>query len=225
MIKKINVAGMEIDNYTVRESILNLDSCISEGGFFTIQEITMNTIMHANANEKVKEALAKVTHSIISDVGILDAVGESTLQRKHEIVDRDFFFEFMKRLERNHYTIFILGDDVLKTQAAHDYIMEEFPRCKIVGMEALENRPGQVETIVNEINVIAPQVVISVLPVPKQELFVLENRDKISTAIWYGIGEALVGQKKHRLLHFVRYQLDVKKLVKSISEYKKIEEV
>ena len=79
MIKKINVAGMELDNSTVRESILQLEACLDGGGFYTIQEITMNTIMRAEENDKVKEAMQRLTHSIIADVGILDAVGESRL--------------------------------------------------------------------------------------------------------------------------------------------------
>ena len=225
MIKKINVAGIELDNSTVRESILQLEASMGGGRFHTIQEITMNTIMRAEENDKVKEAIQRLSHSIIADVGILDAVGESSLQRKHEIVDRDFFFEFMRRLEKMQKTVFLLGRDVVATQAAHDYIMEEFPKMNVAGLEALENSPNQTESIINEINVVAPTVIISVIPSPEQELFMLENRDKLSAEVWYGIGAALEGQRGHRLLHFVQHAMGVRKLVKSISEYKKLEEV
>lgn len=223
MIKKIDVAGIELDDYTVRESILNLEACLGQGGFYTIQEITMATIMQANTNEQVREALGKVTHSIISDVGILDAIGGTSLQRKHEIVDRDFFYEFMKRIERNNRTVFLLGDTITATQAAHDYIMSEFGKLKIVGMEALEAYPGQEDAVINEINIAAPYLVISLLPIPKQELFLLENRDKISSDVWYGVGQALVGQKRHRLVRFVQHHMDVRRLVKSMNEYAKQE--
>ena len=214
MVKKINVAGVEIDNYTVRESILNLDACLGAGGFYTIQEITMGTIMQANANEKVKEALAKVTHSVIADVGILDVAGENTLQRKHEVADRDFFFEFMKRIERNNKTVFLLGEDAMSTQAAHDFIMSAYNKCRIVGMGAVEEYDGCTDAIINEINSLDPYVLISVLPMPRQELFLLENRDKISSTVWYGIGQALVGEKHHPLVRFVKHYMDVRQLLK-----------
>lgn len=38
MIKTIDVAGIELDNYTVRETIMNVEKKMSDSGFHTIEE-------------------------------------------------------------------------------------------------------------------------------------------------------------------------------------------
>ena len=110
MIKKIDIAGLQLDNYTVREMIMKIDRCMSERNFTTIEEINMDTLHMAASDEDVKEAIGVLDYTVIADTGILSAASAETMQRKHEIEDHDFFYELFKRLERNHKNIFILGE-------------------------------------------------------------------------------------------------------------------
>ena len=48
--------------------------------------------------------------------------------------------------------------------------------------------------MINEINVLTPAVLLSVLPNPLQEHFLMENRNKLSVNLWYGLG-SLTGLK------------------------------
>ena len=45
MIKTIDFAGIELDNYTVREMIMNVEKDMSDHGFHTIEEVNMDTLM------------------------------------------------------------------------------------------------------------------------------------------------------------------------------------
>ena len=102
MIKKIDIAGLQLDNYTVREMIMRVDRRISEKIFTTIEEVeSWITLALAESDEEVKQALEACDYTVIADEGILRAVSADTLQRRHEIEDHDFFYEFFKRLERN----------------------------------------------------------------------------------------------------------------------------
>lgn len=47
MIKKIDIAGIRLDNYTVREAILNLEREMSDQGFHTVEEVNTDTLMLA----------------------------------------------------------------------------------------------------------------------------------------------------------------------------------
>lgn len=42
--------------------------------------------------------------------------------------------------------------------------------------------------MVNEINALTPDMILSVLPSPDQEHFLMENCEKLSAGLWYGIG-------------------------------------
>ena len=101
MIKKIDIAGLQLDNYTVREMLMRVDRRISEKILTTIEEVNMDTLALAESDEEVKQALEACDYTVIADEGILRAASADTLQRRHEIEDHDFFYELFKRLERN----------------------------------------------------------------------------------------------------------------------------
>ena len=45
MIKKIDILGMQVDNYTVRESILRLDTYMSNTVLNIIETVTMKQLV------------------------------------------------------------------------------------------------------------------------------------------------------------------------------------
>lgn len=55
MIKKIDIAGLQLDNYTVREMIMRVDRRISEKILTTIEEVNMDTLALAESDEEVKQ--------------------------------------------------------------------------------------------------------------------------------------------------------------------------
>ena len=164
MIKTIDVAGIELDNYSVRETIMNVEKNMSDNGFHTIEEVNMEMLLQAESDEVIREALASVEHTVIAERGILEAVGADSYQRKHEIDHHDFFYEMMKRIERNRKTIFVVGEKMEQTEQMCERIMELYPKCEVIGAEAIEECSGNLDALINEINSQTPDVIISVIP-------------------------------------------------------------
>ena len=96
MIKKVAIAGLQLDNYTVRESIMEIERNLSNGVFNTVEDVSMDMIVAAEEDPKIKDLLENLDHTLISEVGVLKAVSEVSIQRKHEIENNDFYTEFMK---------------------------------------------------------------------------------------------------------------------------------
>ena len=65
MIKKIDIAGLQLDNYTVREMIMRVDRRISEKILTTIEEVNMDTLALAESDEEDDRALLpqKASHA------------------------------------------------------------------------------------------------------------------------------------------------------------------
>ncbi len=223
MIKKINVAGIQLDNYTVREMIMNVERMLGDNIFECIQEVDMDTLSLAAEDEQVKELIASLTYTIISDVGILRAAGMETMQRKHEIEEHVFFYELMKRIERNHKTVFLLADNAQNIEWFEEKVAGEFPKIKIVGEIAADEAIGG-EAVVNEINAETPDVIISTMSSPTQEHFLCENKDKLSANLWYGMGDDKFGKKSRNIWQRLRKLIRVNRLAKTINEYKEQEE-
>ena len=216
MIKTIDFAGIVLDNYSVRETIMNVEKNMSDQGFHTIEEVNMDTLMQAETDEVIKDALQMAEHTVIAEAGILDAVGAGSYQRRHEIEHHDFFYELMKRIERNHKTLFVIGDSMERVEQMCERISDRYPKCDIVGMESLDECSGATDAVINEINALAPDVVLSIIPSPQQEHFLMENREKISAELWYGLGKIELGKKRSRLALKIHKLIRTHKLEKQL---------
>lgn len=189
MVKKINVGDIQLNNNTVRESIMLVERAISEQKFVAMEEVTLHTLLMAGDDEKVSEGLRGLDHTVIADVGILQAAKQGTMQRKFEIEDHTFFYELMKRLERNAKKVFLLGENAKELEEKKAFILEKYPKLKIVGLGSIDECIGNDEALVNSINSLSPDVIVSMLRAPFQEVFLLEHKGKMSANFWYGMGE------------------------------------
>lgn len=216
MIKEIVVAGIKLNSYTAIENLTQIGKRLDANVFTTVEEIDMKSLLLAKEDEAVKETIEALDITVIAENGVWDAVGENTTTRRREIEKREFFFQLMRILQRNHYSVFVLGESASEVTQSCEYIAEEFPRLQVIGAKAIEECVGAEEGIINDINMLAPDVVLSVLPSPMQEHFLAEHKSMISTRMWYGIGSGkIVGQKhslkyvllkwmrKHRLANYV----------------------
>ncbi len=219
MIKKIDIAGIRLDNYTVREAILNLEREMSDQGFHTVEEVNTDTLMLAASDETVRTALKSLNHTVIAESGILEAVGASSYQRRNEIEHHDFFYELMRRIERGKKGIYLIGDSRERMDAIADRIEGLYPDCVLVGSAMLEGWEGTVDAVVNDINAATPDVVLSVLSSPGQEIFLMENRDKLSANLWYGMGTVELEAKEKGIVGFFRKLIRMHRLEKQIHNY------
>ncbi len=199
MIKEILVAGIKLNNYTAIENLLKINSNLDNNQFTTIQEIYMKTLLLAKQDEVVRDAIENIDISVISEIDILDAVGENTVLRKREIDKREFFYRLMRILERNGYSIYILGETGKEVEESIKAITEEFPRLKIAGFHWLEECAGADEGIINDINMKSPDVILSVLPSPIQEHFLMEHKSMLLAKCWYGIGRGHLNGKRRSI--------------------------
>ncbi len=213
MIKKINVAGLQLDNYSVHEAMMELERHVDSGQFYTIEEVTMDMLLAAGNDDAVRAVLSSLDQTVIAENGILDAAGIKNVGRKREIENRAFFFELLKRLERNHRSIFVLGETEAVVTALRDFVEQEFPRITFAGAEAMENCPGTADAMINEINAATPYAILSVLPSPAQEYFLNEHKEKLFVRLWYGIGGEPSMKRRFRLIRFLKDKIRVHQLL------------
>ena len=224
MIKEICVAGIKLGNYTVRESLMRIDRAFYENNFTTVEEVYMRSLFLAREDQVVKQVIESMDVIVIAEMGILDVAGEKNLQRKYEIEENEFFYQLLKRIERGNKKIFLLGEIEKEIELAREFILDEFPKVTIAGALALSKCVGDEESVINEINTQTPDVIISVLPSPKQEHFLHCHKDKLSANLWYGIGDGKFAKRRHRITTALIKLFRVKKLMKYIKRYEKQEE-
>ena len=218
MIKELTVAGIKLNSYTALENLTKIGNKLDNHVFTTVEEIYMRTLLLAKEDETVREVVEALDVTVIAENGVWDAVGENTSLRRREIEKREFFFQLMRILERNKYSIFVLGEDSQEIAQTCEYIAGEFPRLKVAGRIALSECNGTEEDIINDINTIAPDVIVSVLPSPMQEYFLANHKSMLSTRLWYGIGSGKIAGQKHSLKYMFLKKLRKYRLMNYVKD-------
>lgn len=195
MIKKIEILGMELDNYTVREAMLQIEVYLNNEVMNTLETVSMEMLMKAQNDGVLKECIESLDLAIIGEKEILKAAGVISAQRIRETEENEFFKEFMKRIVRNKKTTYLLGDTKIKIEELQVFLTENYPKLNISGSYALEECTGDSDNIINEINIAEPDVIFSVLNTPEQEYFLKDNAGKLNAKIWYGLGQNYARKK------------------------------
>jgi len=218
MIKKMNIGDIQLNNNTVRESLMVLERAMSEQRFMAMEEVTIHTLLLAQSEVSVRKGLEILGHSVIADMEILNMAKDNTMQRRFEIEDHTFFKELMKRMERNGKRLFLLGETKGQIAELVKYLLVNYPKIAIAGTGAIEDCVGADDALVNNINGLAPDAIVCLLHSPAQEMFLLEHKKKLFTNIWYGMGEIDPTEKRPNLATRLRQRRKRRNLEKIIKE-------
>ena len=197
--KKIEIMGVEIDNYSVRESLLLADAYLNNNVMNTIEYITMDTVNKAAKDSHLKNQLEKIDLLMPCEKEMLDVYGIKDIQRRKEIGDNIFFVEFLRKAIRLNKKVFILGEKGSTVSNLKEFLTQFYEELQLVGSVTLESGGKDIQGLVNTMNAEAPDIIFSILPSPQQEDFLEEQNDKISAKVWFGFGNSF--RKRNGLLH------------------------
>lgn len=219
MGKEISVLGVVIDNHTVRESMLLVDEYLNNEFLNTINMIFADTLIKASENEAFQEYVEESDMNIIGDKTILEAIGYTDLQRIKEVEEELFISQFLKHALRSRKTVFILGEDDDSVEEISEYLSEEYKDLEIAGKYAVKNNPGDDDLIVNEINSVSPDIILSFLESPFQEKFIANSKSKLNAKVWFGLGINLnlgikASMKHNWLVNTINKELFKKRVIK-----------
>lgn len=114
MLKKIDILGIEVDNYTVREAMMQVENYLDNTIMNTIETIDMKMLELAGQDETVRACIEQLDLAVIGEKEILIAADVHSSQRLSETINHDFFREFIKRIIRNHKRVFLLAETLLR---------------------------------------------------------------------------------------------------------------
>lgn len=188
--KKIDILGIRVDNYTVRESLLRLDSYLGSTVLNIIETVTMEQLVLSDEFPEIKDCLKQADLCIVGEYEILLAANGAAEQRIREVRNQDFLHELLKRIVRSQKRVFLVAMTNMQIQQMKESFLELVSEFVSVGDFAVEECAEDTDTIVNEINGATPDIVISALASPVEESFILSHKDKIGTSVWYGIRDS-----------------------------------
>ena len=86
--------------------------------------------------------------------------------------------------------MFILTETEQDYNHACAYLKQHLPKLIVKGHYCFEENL-QDEQIVNTVNTIAPDIILSILPSPLQEEWIVENSSKVNAKLYVGMGNVV----------------------------------
>ena len=197
-MQKINILGIGLTDYPLKESLAVLDGFVRNGGLNTILYVTTPMLIMAGNDEEEKNCIESMDLTLCGDTDILRVAGIDSAGRLYEVENRVFLKEFLRRLVRGGRKVYLL-DDLEDDLALLKMQLETYQKGIIVGgSSVLTEDDSDMEDIINRINDVAPTAVISRISHGRQEKCMSHFRALINAEVWLGLSRdmALVAEKE-----------------------------
>lgn len=188
MDKKLNVLGVNIDNYYTSETAELINEYLNDECVNTIIVLHIPTLLKAADNDDFRQYIGQMDLTIAGSRAILEAAGIEDELSLREAEDKEFIVQFFRTVVKDKKTIYILGETAQAVDKYLKIITERHAGLNIAGKYAVDGYEEDCDTIVNEINSVSPDVILSILSSPFQEKFISENKNKLSAKVYFGLG-------------------------------------
>lgn len=123
-------------------------------------------------------------------VWILKAAGHSNVSR---VYGPDLMLKACRLAVERNYSVFFLGGAKGQSKQLARVLVSRFPALKIAGIYDTPIRPipdKENNKVIKQINNVQPRIAFLGMGCPNQELWMIENREKLKVPVLIGVGAA-----------------------------------
>ena len=199
-MRKMEVLGITMQDLTLRESMKKVEQFLKERKVCTIALITMKGLIIAQDSPAIKEWMSSLDMTVPIDADILRAADIHHHSRINDVEEDAFIVEFLKKMVRQKKTIYLLSQSEAGLKKVEDELGDAQDGLQVVGRCSLDSLEHEDDFVINDINLKAPDVLISNLPSPVREEFLANHHMKMNVSVWLMIRADRDLRKKNRNL-------------------------
>ena len=186
---RTDVAGTAFDDLTLDEAVQRCMAIIESDGKGYIVTPNPEIVMMARKSAELAAALKNAAMVLPDGVGVM--LGAKILGRplRGRVPGIDFMSGVLEKLAVSGKSVFLFGAKPSVAEKAAERLVEQYSGLVIAG--TADGYFTDSEHIISVINEAAPDVVVVCLGVPKQELWMEENLQRLNTKVCVGLGGAL----------------------------------
>lgn len=225
-MKEMNILGVSITEYSLKESLKLTDIYLENGAMNTVLFVSAKMLLAAGENPELKEWIESMDMTVCAETDILRAADMATMSRVREIENNTYLKEMVRRLFKAGKSVYLLTEKEEDMVKLKEQLRKAGPALKIVAENNLEAVEENVENLVNHMNDIAADVIISMIPFPKQEMIIAQNKNYINSEVWFAflMPDGSYKTKGHtRFWNRVMQSLHFNKFKKKVINYKETE--
>lgn len=176
----VKLLGLNVDTFTFEEAVAYAASI--NGQVVTINPEMINyAAKHQDFAELINSAELVVPDGIGVQIG-LKILGYSV----RRIAGIEFAHRMVKECAKSNQSVALIGAKSEIVQKAKENLMKEFPSLYITYVH--DGYFDNDETILNELKIRQPRLVLCALGSPKQEEFIFKAKNLLPEALFIGVG-------------------------------------
>lgn len=221
MSEQISVLGAHLESLSVQESLKKAEEFLNGDALRIIGAVSAETLLNTESSEEYRQQIEQLNLQVIREREILEAGGVTDPERLWEAEENWFFAEFLALLQETGRTVILLAKDAAERQRLERELRETCPRLRLAGSFSFaENGSENPDSLLNQMNAIAADVILAALPCPEQETFAYRNRQKLNARIWAGLGrEGSIRKGAKAQQSFLARLLEKRAFKKRVSEF------
>jgi len=177
---KVKFFNLHINVLDTREFFSELHYCLSKGQRVSVNFLNAHCFNIAQKSEEYKTALEKSTFLLNDGIGV-DIAGKLIgVHFKENLNGTDLIPQMLEYFEKSRMSVFCFGASEIVVKIAVQNIAAEYPDLSIVGY--CDGYEDDVELVVNKINESRADAVILGMGVPRQEVWVANNGNRLTSA-------------------------------------------
>lgn len=188
MNEKIQISDLTIDNYTAKDAMKRVVEYLNTEALNVVEMITLSTLGEVANQEELQRQISEFDITFAGDNAILQAAGVEDARRLRDSESVLFVKMAMRFLHKNHLRVFLLAENTETLQKLRGHIEEEYASMEIVETATMEEHGMSDDMILNRVNGVETDCIISILPSPMQENFIIRNKSLLNARLWLGFG-------------------------------------
>lgn len=191
MAKYIEVFGLMLETYTVRENMQFFEEFINSEELNIVTVVSSYMLMAALNDEELKDFIKNTDLRVIGDSVIYEVMDDNFEQQYGQIKKQELEEQFLKCLIRKKKRVYFLGYSEEQIKRFDSYMQDNYPDLIIAGTFGEGIEEDKVEHIINQINSADVDVLLLNFHSPEQENFIRKNKHLIHAKLCICMGDGI----------------------------------
>lgn len=186
MSEKEEILGVKVSNETYESITKKIFLNIEEKKKTFIVAVNPEKVIRASNENTLKELINSADFQIPDGIGLIIASKIKKGKIRNRITGVDLMMRLVEEAANQNKKIFLYGGKPGIAEKAKDTLLKMYPDLQISGTLSgyIDNNEEVIETINKE----KPDLLFVALGSPKQEEWILANKEKVNAYIFQGVG-------------------------------------
>ena len=200
MEKKISIFGIGIDNLTPKESLKRTITLMKADRLGRVEVLTMDMLLKTREDQELKELLDEMDLLLPESGEILQTAEHPEEACGQAGRGHSFSQLLLKYMQKSRQRIFLMAGEEAQRQQSLQLLSREYRGMNLIGSAVLETSAEAFaeEAVINEINGLEIDCILSLLPSPQQEDFISRAFNMLNARLWLGVNGALRGREEEK---------------------------